>query len=191
VRHLSVTYSAFYVLKCLCYTFVLFVNSKFIFLKMQFSLHHVMPHWPYAQLWYLRFFALRYLPTLRCFFTLYHFMLFTRYTFYVLCFTLFTHSHNISWCFQNLSLVFCRKCLLYLLILLFLASCSIYLQFLVQRKIFLHLIYLSTTFRRRPPVILSCCFSRYKFTLLSCLLVKILYTSIISLKPGVMQLSTK
>ena len=57
-----------------------------LFLKMQFSSHRVMPHWPYAQLRYLCFFALRFLPTLRCFFTLYHFMLFTRYTFYVLRF---------------------------------------------------------------------------------------------------------
>jgi len=65
-------------------------------------------------------------------------------------------------------LVFFWKRLLYLLILLFLASGSIHLQFWVQ------------IFRLSPLVILSCCFCRYKFTLLLYLLVKILYTSIIS-----------
>ena len=53
-----------------------------------------------------------------------------------------------------------------------------YLQFLVQRKIFLNHsdILIFTNFRLWPLVILSCCFSRNNFTLV----VKILYTSIIS-----------
>jgi len=66
------------------------------------------------------------------------------------------------------------KCLLYLLILLFLASCSIHLQFWVQKKIFLNhsdIYYRISNFRLRPLVILSCYLSTIVF---------ILYTSIIS-----------
>jgi len=56
----------------------------------------------------------------------------------ILSYNRISHSLLIHPGVANISLVFFWKCLLYLLLLLFLASCSTYLQFWVQKKLFLN-----------------------------------------------------
>jgi len=76
------------------------------------------------------------------------------------------YNHIIFWCCQNLSSLLNESvcCIAYIAI-----SGKLFHTFWVQKKIFLNHshIYYNTNFRLWPLVILSWCFFRYKFTLLS------------------------